>query len=210
LQRRLTLLFLLLVLHSFVQVLLVLHSFVQAQLGGQTVFNSFNIPSSARVAALGGSYFAVKDSDIHLAQFNPALLDSNMSEKLGFSYVDYFDGINMGYATYARNIKPKLTTGATLQFNSYGRQVEYDPLGYEIGEFYAADYALILGVGYQYDSLWSLGANFKTIYSTLANYSSLAVALDAAATYYKMRQQRITTVKRSLLHHLSCAIWAPR
>ncbi len=162
---------------------------LQAQLGGHTVFNSFNIPSSARVAAMGGSYFAVKDSDVHLAQFNPSLLDSAMSEKLGISYVDYFDGINMGYASYARNINSKLTAGATMQFNSYGKQTEYDPLGYEIGDFYAADYALILGAGYQYDSLWSLGANFKTIYSTLANYASLAVAVDAAATYHNKEKK---------------------
>lgn len=181
LQRRLTLLF----------ILLVLHSFAQAQLGGQTVFNSFNVPSSARVAALGGSYFAVKDGDIHLAQVNPSILDSTLNEKLGFSYVDYFDGINMGYASYARTIKPNLTTAATMQFSSYGKQTEYDPLGYEIGDFYAADYALILGAGYQYDSLWSIGANFKTIYSTFANYSSLAVALDAAATYYN-REKKFT------------------
>lgn len=154
-----------------------------AQLGGQTVFNVFNIPASARAAALGGNYFAIKDSDIHLAQINPSLLDSTMSEKLGMSYVDYFDGINMGYASYARYINPKITTGATMQFSSYGKQTEYDPLGYDIGEFYAADYALILGVGYQYDSSWSIGANLKTIYSNLANYSSLALALDAGATY---------------------------
>lgn len=168
---------------------MMLHAVVRAQLGGQTIFNSFNVPPSARVAALGGSFFAVKDSDIHLAQFNPSLLDSAMSGKFGLSYVDYFDGINMGYASYAKNLNSKLTAGATMQFSSYGKQTEYDPLGYELGNFYAADYALILGAGYQYDSLWSLGANFKTIYSSFANYASLAVAIDAAATYYNPKKK---------------------
>lgn len=169
---------------SLLIVLLLTQSSVLGQLGGTTVFNSLNIPSSARVSALGGSYFAVKDSDVHLAQFNPSLLDSAMSAKLGISYINYFDGINMGYASYAHSINNRLTAGATMQFSSYGKQLEYDPLGYEIGSFYAADYALILGIGYQYDTRWSLGANLKTLYSTLANYSSLAVALDAAATYH--------------------------
>lgn len=168
-----------------------LHTIAYAQIGGHTVFNAFNIPSSARVAAMGGSYFAIKDSDIHLAQFNPSLLDSAMSEKLGMSYVDYFDGINMGYASYARNINSQLTAGATMQFSSYGKQTEYDPLGYEIGEFYAADYALILGLGYKYDEHWSIGGNLKTIYSTLANYTSLALALDGAATYSN-KEKRFT------------------
>jgi len=70
-----------------------------AQIGGLTSFNYTNIPGSARVAALGGSYFAVKDGDVHLAQFNPSLLDSSMHQKIGLSFVDYFDGIAMGYAT---------------------------------------------------------------------------------------------------------------
>jgi hypothetical protein len=72
-----------------------------AQIGGLTSFNYANIPGSARVAALGGNYFAMKDGDVHLAQFNPSLLDSTMHQKVGLSFVDYFDGIAMGYATYA-------------------------------------------------------------------------------------------------------------
>jgi len=156
-----------------------------AQRGGLTSFNSFNIPGSARIAAMGGSYFAIKDGDIHLAQFNPSLLDSNMNGKLGMSYVDYFAGINMGYAAYAHSLNSRLTMGATMQFSNYGKQKELDALGYELGEFYAADYSLVIGAGYQYDSLWSIGANLKTIYSSLANYSSVAMAVDGAVTYSK-------------------------
>lgn len=156
-----------------------------AQTGGLTSFNFLKIPGSARVAAMGGSYFAMKDGDIHLAQFNPSLLDSNMHNKLGLSYVDYFAGINMGCASFARTIQPKFTVGATMQFSSYGKQTELDALGFEMGSFTAADYNLILGAGYQYDSLWSIGVNLKNIYSALANYNSYAVALDGAVTYNK-------------------------
>lgn len=158
---------------------------LQAQTGGNTIFNSVNIPGSARVAAMGGSYFAVKDGDIHLAAFNPSLLDSNMSGKVGMSYVDYFDKINIGYATYAHSINKKLTLGGTMQYLNYGKQTELDALGYEMGSFNAADYSLSMSAGYQYDSLWSLGATLKPLYSTLANYASFALALDAGVTYYK-------------------------
>lgn len=159
--------------------------FANAQTGGLTSFNFLNIPGSARVAAMGGSYFAIKDGDVHLAQFNPSLLDSNMNNKLGLSYVDYFAGINMGSAAYARTIRPKLTVGATMQYSNYGKQTELDALGEELGSFTAADYNLILGAGYQYDSLWSLGLSMKNIYSALANYSAYAVAFDGAVTYSK-------------------------
>jgi hypothetical protein len=158
---------------------------LHAQIGGLTSFNYTNIPGSARVAAMGGSYFAMKDGDVHLAQFNPSLLDSTMHQKIGLSFVDYFDGISMGYATYAHRLKPRLTAGTTMQFCNYGKQTELDALGYEIGQFTASDYALNLSAGYQIDSLWSGGITLKTMYSALANYSSVALALDGGFTYNK-------------------------
>jgi len=156
-----------------------------AQIGGLTSFNYANIPGSARVAALGGNYFAMKDGDVHLAQFNPSLLDSTMHQKVGLSFVDYFDGIAMGYATYAHRLKPRITGGATMQFCNYGKQTELDALGYEIGQFTASDYTLNLSAAYQIDSLWSGGLTLKTMYSALANYSSVALAIDGGFTYYK-------------------------
>jgi hypothetical protein len=158
---------------------------LHAQIGGLTSFNYTNIPGSARVAAMGGSYFAMKDGDVHLAQFNPSLLDSTMHQKTGLSFVDYFDGISMGFATYAHRLKPRMTGGATLQFCNYGKQAELDALGYEIGQFSASDYTLNLSAGYQIDSLWSGGITLKTMYSALANYSSVALALDGGFTYNK-------------------------
>jgi hypothetical protein len=156
-----------------------------AQIGGLTSFNYTNIPGSARVAAMGGNYFAIKDGDVHLAQFNPSLLDSNMHQKVGLSFVDYFDGIAMGYATYAHRLKPRITGGATLQFCNYGKQIELDALGYEIGQFTASDYSLNLSAGYEIDSLWSGGLTLKTMYSALANYSSVALAIEGGITYSK-------------------------
>ncbi|MEN9638160.1 MAG: hypothetical protein RLZZ262_28 [Bacteroidota bacterium] len=157
---------------------------VHAQLGGLTSFNAFNIPGSARMAAMGGNFIAAKDGDLHLAAFNPALLDSTLDGALGLSYVNYFDGINLGYAAYAQQIKPRWTALASMQFAGYGKQTELDPLGNEIGSFNAGEYALTLGSGYQVDSLWSIGANLKTIYGSLAGYTSLALALDASAVYH--------------------------
>ena len=53
---------------------LLLGGAAQAQLGGSTVFRILDIPSSARIAALGGSPVAVLDNDLNLGLFNPALL----------------------------------------------------------------------------------------------------------------------------------------
>jgi len=110
------------------------------------------------------------------------------------SYVNYFDGINLGYGAYAHQIKPQVTALASMQFAGYGKQTELDALGNEIGRFSAGDYALTLGAAYQVDSLWSLGANFKTMYSALANYSSLAMAVDLSAVYHKPAKNFMATM----------------
>ena len=175
--------------YQFVIVALVVSSCAaQGQIGGLSSFNFTNIPGSARVAAMGGNYFAVKDGDVHLAQFNPSLLDSNMHQKIGMSFVDYFDGIAMGYATYAHRVQPRITLGSTLQYCNYGKQAETNAIGDEIGQFAASDYALNLSAGYTIDSLWSSGLTLKTIYSSLANYTSVALALEGAFTYHNPRK----------------------
>lgn len=157
-----------------------------AQLGGNAAFTSLNIYGSARVAAMGGNVISIKDGDINLVVANPALIDSTIHGKLALSYVDYFDGINFGYASYARKLKnPKTAISTTFQYISYGQMAELDGLGNEIGQFNAGDYSLITGIGHQVDSLWSIGANWKNIYSTLGSYQSYATAFDFGATYQK-------------------------
>ncbi|MFN8700311.1 MAG: type IX secretion system protein PorQ [Flavobacteriales bacterium] len=160
-----------------------------AQLGGQTIFNSLNIYGSARVAAMGGNYLAIKDGDINVMAVNPSLLDSNLHQDVALSYVDYYAGSNFGYASYAHGLKnKKITLGGTLQFLSHGTMDETDGLGNVIGEFSASEYVLTGGIGYQYDSLWSMGANVKTVYASFANYYSLGAAVDAAVTFHQPRR----------------------
>jgi hypothetical protein len=163
---------------------------LQAQLGGTTVFNSLNIYGSARVAAMGGNYLAIKDGDINVVAANPSLLDSAVNGKLAMSYVDYYAGSNFGYASYGNSLRNrKWTTGHTLQFLSHGTMDETDGLGNVLGEFSAAEYILTNSIAYQYDSLWSLGASVKAIYSNLADYYSLGLATDLAATFHQPRRK---------------------
>ena len=50
-----------------------------AAIGGNYVYQYLNIPSSARVASLGGTYITVKDDDINCGMQAPSLLNSEMS-----------------------------------------------------------------------------------------------------------------------------------
>ena len=163
----------------------------QAQLGGTTVFNSLNIPSSARVAAVGGNLIAVADNDLNLALYNPSLLDSAMTGQAGLSYVNYFAKTNFGSASFAKHVEDVATFGATVQYFNYGRFDETDINGDKIGEFNAGDIALTIGAGIPIDTNYTIGANVKVLYSALESYYSVGAAVDLAATYNNV-QRRFT------------------
>lgn len=159
-----------------------------AQLGGESTFNSLNVPSSARAAALGGSAIGIKDGDLNLAIFNPALLDSNTHRNLALSYVNYFSDVNFGYASYAHQIDSLTVISGGIQYVDYGKFTARDINSQEIGTFSAGDYAAIVGIGRKIDSTFSVGANVKFLYSSIDQYSASAGAIDLAGNYYNKKR----------------------
>lgn len=160
-----------------------------AQVGGKSTYQFLNVPVSARAGALGGSMIAVKDNDPTLSFTNPSLLNSEMSGMLTLSYLNYFADINNGYFSYIRDFKKAGTFSAGLTYMDYGTFKETDAGGNELGEFSANEYAFVIGWGKSIDSLFSVGANFKTIYSSFYTYYSAGVALDLSGTYYNKKNE---------------------
>jgi hypothetical protein len=159
---------------------------LSAQLGGQSVFRVLDIPASARASALGGNYIAVKDNDINLGLFNPALLNPEMGRQVSLSWLPYFEGINVGYASYAHHFDSLRTTfSGAVQYVDYGTFNRTDATGNELGQFRAGEYAFQIGAGRAIDSLFSIGANVKFITSSLDTYTSSGIALDLGGTYHK-------------------------
>ena len=170
----------------FLALFLLPATFASAQLGGQSGFRVLSIPSSARASALGGNYIAVKDNDINLGIFNPGLLNREMGRQVALSYLPYFEGIKVGYASYAHHCDSIATTFAgTVQYVDYGDFTRTDDVGNEIGEFQAGEYVVQLGAGRAIDSLFSIGANAKFITSNLDTYTSTAWALDLGGVFHK-------------------------
>lgn len=165
---------------------LLLSMVASAQLGGQSSFRILNIPSSARATALGGNYIAVKDNDINLGIFNPGLLNKDMGKQVALSYLPYFDGIQIGYASYAHHCDSiKTTFSGTVQYVDYGDFVRTDDVGHEIGSFTAGEQVIQIGAGRMLDSLFSIGANVKFINSSLDSYTSTAWAADIGGVFHK-------------------------
>jgi hypothetical protein len=155
-----------------------------AQSGGDGVYKFIDMPNSARVAALGGNFLTINDDDLSVALTNPSLITEAMHNRLGLSFVDYYTDISYGYAQYGRTFNKAGTFIGTMQFINYGTFTEADATGQRYGEFSAGEYALNIGWGRWLTPKWSVGANFKLIYSSLESYNSFGTAVDVAGSYY--------------------------
>jgi len=172
-------------------ILLIGSSPLKAQIGGDAVYKFLNLTTSARSAALGGNFLAVKDGDITQALFNPSIISPEMNNNLSMGFVDYFTGVNYGYASYANSFKEIGSYATTMQYISYGDFIYADETGQTFGTFTANELALNLGWGRQLDSLFSIGANLKFIYSGFEEYQSYGLAVDVAGTYHNP-EKRLT------------------
>ncbi|HSG68143.1 MAG TPA: type IX secretion system protein PorQ [Bacteroidales bacterium] len=154
-----------------------------AQIGGESTYEFLNLPNSARIAALGGEYLTAYDGDITLSLANPSLINADMHNNLGFSFVDYYSDIKYGYAQYGRNFEKLGAFVATMQFINYGIFDRADATGQRNGTFTAGEYALNIGWGRRLHPHWSIGANIKGIYSSFESYNSFGIAVDVAGSY---------------------------
>lgn len=158
-------------------------SIVSAQSGGRQTYKFLNMVSSARVAALGGNLVSSNDNDLNLYTFNPALLNASMHDQLVLNYVNFFAGINYGFAAYSRSYQKYGNFAAGIQYINYGKFIRADENGNILGEFSVGEYNLHLGWSKQLDTLFSIGAAFKTIYSQLEDYTSIGIAFDIGTNY---------------------------
>ncbi|MFT3885606.1 MAG: type IX secretion system protein PorQ [Flavobacteriales bacterium] len=165
---------------------LVLGQLLQAQLGGKAVFRVLDIPSSARISALGGSPVAVYDNDLNLGLFNPALLNASMARQVALSYLPYVDKVNIGYAAYGHSFDSVgITLGGSVQYVDYGTMTRRDETGADQGTFHAGEYVVQVGAGRAIDSLFSIGANVKFISSSLESYTATGFAFDVGGVFVK-------------------------
>lgn len=164
-----------------------------AQKGGESTYSFLGLTNSARVAALGGEVVSLMDDDINLVFHNPALLSSGMHNHLNFNYVNYFAGVNYGYASYGYSRENIGNFAAGMHYVDYGTFNRTDELGQDLGTFRASEYALNLVYSRSIiDTFLTAGVNLKPIYSSFEQYNSFGIALDAGITYHNPRTR--TTV----------------
>ena len=159
---------------------------LRGQVGGTATYNFLNLTPSPQVTALGGQVNAVPGSDLSLAFFNPALLDSTSDNSLSLNYVHYLAGINFGYAAYARSYRNIGNFAAGIHYVNYGTFIGADEVGLLTGDFTAAEYAFNLTYSRTLpwlDNTLHVGVNVKPLLSVFERYTSYGLLADLGLTY---------------------------
>lgn len=173
----------------FVLLLFVLGTLAgSAQIGGESTYRFLSLTNSARMAALGGSQAALRDStDLNLPFHNPALLQESMTNQLLVNYVNYMTDINYGYAAFAFRMGKTGKAGVAsvgMHYINYGDFIEAGEDGIITGlPFTAGEYALNLMWSNNFRK-WRYGVNLKPVLSVFESYQSFGLAADAGVAWF--------------------------
>jgi len=167
-----------------IQFMLILALPAIAQRGGESVYSFLRLTNAARVAALGGINVSLADDDINLVFHNPAILSSSMDQHMNLNYVNYFAGVNYGYASYAFEKEGTGNFAGGIHYVDYGTFEGADEFGNFNGTFRASEYALNLVYSRSIiDSVLRVGVNVKPVFSIYEQYTSLGLVADIGILY---------------------------
>ena len=137
---------------------------------------------SARAAALNGSFVSMT-SDPNVLFYNPASLVTISSPKVSLGYLKNLLDVNSGSLAYAQNVEGIGSIGFGIDFVDYGSFTRTDQSENDLGSFSASELAVTAGYGMMLDDESSIGGNVKFIHSSIAEFSSTALAVDLGYLY---------------------------
>lgn len=164
-----------------------------------TTMGVLTLPTSAYVAALGGENISAADAQPSVVLHNPALLSNLDDNLLELQFMNYAAGTIWAGADYSHVFGGRHTGAVFAHYLGYGSMTETDAMGNELGTFSPKD--MVFGVGYSYlfSDRWSGGANFKMAYSHIADFSSLALAVDLGLNYLDIEKDfSVSVVMRNI------------
>jgi long-subunit fatty acid transport protein len=163
-------------------ILIILCCITTSLFAQQGTYNFLLTDVSARAAALNGSFVSMKD-DPNVLFYNPASIGTLSVPKVSVSYVNYLMDVNAGTLSYGQYIEGIGSVGAGVIYMNYGSFNRTDELMNVLGTFSATDLALVVGIAAHYDDDILVGINAKFISSSIAEYSSTALAVDLGFLY---------------------------
>ena len=156
---------------------------VHAQIGDEA-YSFLRLPTSTHANAIGGHTVSLVEADPSLGFHNPALLGGEMDNMLNLNYMNYISDVNVGSTIYTKAFKDKGAWGVGASFFSYGNIQEYSEENQYLGDISAKDIAVQGFFSYDLSEKWRGGLSLKLLYSTMADYNSFGLGVDAGLSYY--------------------------
>ncbi|MBO5720116.1 MAG: type IX secretion system protein PorQ, partial [Bacteroidales bacterium] len=156
---------------------------------GKSAFDFLNLPVSSHANSLGGNNISIIEEDVSMVRYNPALLGPEMDMIIDLNYMRYMAATNSAGAIFAKAAGDRGAWSAGLQYVGYGNLKEADATGNILGTFSAKDMVISGGYAHDFGARWRGGVQAKFIYSSYAEYSSLALAVDVGLNYYNSDNQ---------------------
>jgi len=151
-----------------------------------TVYDFLRSDMNARAAGLAGSFVSITDDPTTLF-YNPASLGTLTCPRGTVGFFKNLMDINAGSIAYGQRLNDSSALDGTIAggiiYQNYGTFAETDESGETIGSFSAGDLAFVAGYANTLDENLYWGASVKYIYSSIAGYSSSALAGDFGILY---------------------------
>ncbi|MDR2084289.1 MAG: type IX secretion system protein PorQ [Bacteroidales bacterium] len=164
---------------------------VFAQTGGTTSYHILQSSSSPRLAAMAIGFSSTYDNDVELVAANPSLINPNMNNDLSLAFVDYLSDIKFGQVSYSHTFDKAGSFAGSIIYANYPKFTYADTESETNGQTFSAnDIAAVIGWGRNLTPHWSIGANFKMLFSSYEQYSSFGLAVDVAGTF-RIEEKRL-------------------
>jgi hypothetical protein len=146
-------------------------------------FNFLSLPTSPRIAALGGQSVSFQQGDLLSTLHNPAYTDSTFNNTVQFVYFNHFSDVGMSTFAYAHQIKSVGLLTTHLRYLNYGNMQGYDESGFETSSFNVYDVALSATLARQIAPHFSVGLGTTLIRSSIQEFQSHAITFSGGLYY---------------------------
>ena len=150
----------------------------------ETVYNFLRLPVSAHAAALGGDNITIDDDDPTMVFHNPALASNVSDRSLNLNYMTYMEGVKVASASFVKAYRKRATWAVEAQYIDYGSMKHTTADNEILGLVSAKDVVLGGTFSYALSDKIAGGITAKVVSSNIADYSSMAVAVDLGLNYF--------------------------
>ena len=172
-------------------ILLLLSSHTNAAVNssaGTSAFSFLKIDASARAVSMGGAFTGLANDESAL-YYNPAGIAQFESKRFIASYHNYFVDMQSGFLGFIKPLsQEKYFLGLHITYLNYGKFIETDIAGNELGNFSGSDIVVAGSFAFKKGHSWKFGATTKLIYEKIHDYSATGLAFDLGIKFSSDRE----------------------